>query len=74
MRANFKDVTAEDACKLTDKQLESLVDSDDLELESEMQVFKIVQERAAIFKGTRKRTITSLLEVIIYSQLHKSAN
>ena len=46
LRTHFKDLTPEVVAGLSDKHLLLVLESDELEVESEMQIFNIVHERA----------------------------
>ena len=61
MQSHMQKVTAEIASMLTDEELLSLLDSDDVELESEMQIFDIIQQRAAHLSSLHEASNTELL-------------
>lgn len=56
MRSHIKDVTPEVAASLLDHELLSVLESDELEIESEIQVFDIIQQRAAALSALQQPT------------------
>ena len=64
MQSHMQEVTAEIASMLTDEELFSLLDSDDTELDSEMQIFDIIKQRAAHLSSLHQASnIEPLLKV-----------
>ena len=56
LHAHLKDVTPEVCASLSDLELMSVLESDELHLDSEMQIFDIVQERTSALSGRQQST------------------